>query len=67
MRLTLLCLLLALAAAPAAEAAKRTADLVVSRVSVPTTAAPGATLKLELTTKNAGTAKSARFRSRASG
>lgn len=60
MRPLLLSLLLAVAAAPAAEAAAKRSDLVVSRVAVPAAVAPGAALKIDLTTKNAGKAKSGR-------
>ena len=58
MRLFLCCAIFALLAT-GAEAAKRSPDLVVSRVSAPSTVAPGASVKVGVTTKNTGTAKGA--------
>ena len=59
MRLFLCCAIFALLAT-SAEAAKRSPDLVVSRVSAPSTVAPGASVKVGVTTKNTGKARGAR-------
>ena len=59
MRLFLCCAIFALLATRA-EAAKRSPDLVVSRVSAPSTVAPGASVKVAVTTKNSGKAKGAK-------
>ena len=57
MRLLLCCAIFALLAT-SAEAAKRSPDLVVSRITAPSTVAPGASVKLTVTTKNTGKARS---------
>jgi hypothetical protein len=59
MRLLLCCAIFALLAT-SAEAAKRSPDLVVSRITAPSTVAPGASVKLTVTTKNTGKARSGR-------
>ena len=63
MRLFLCCAIFALLAT-GAEAAKRSPDLVVSRISAPSTVAPGASVKVVVTTKNTGKARRAPARRR---